>query len=78
MPEILLLDGKKIKFSKSIDGFEISKRNFANDKIDLDTLCDYSVLLRKAVDTEYISEENLLRALMEAQEKKQYYFEWLQ
>ena len=40
-------------------GFEISKRNFANDKIDLDTLCDYSVLLKKAVDTEYISEENL-------------------
>ena len=40
-------------------GFEISKRNFSNDEIDLDTLCDYSVLLRKAVDTEYISEENL-------------------
>ena len=40
-------------------GFEISKRNFSNDEIDLDTLCDYSVLLKKAVDTEYISEENL-------------------
>ena len=40
-------------------GFEISKRNFENDKIYLDTLCDYSVLLRKAVDAEYISEENL-------------------
>ena len=40
-------------------GFEISKRNFANDKIDLDTLCDYSILLKKAVETEYISEENL-------------------
>ena len=40
-------------------GFEISKINFSNDEIDLDTLCDYSVLLRKAVDTEYISEENL-------------------
>ena len=26
MPEILLLDGKKIKFSKSIDGFELSKK----------------------------------------------------
>ena len=40
-------------------GFEISKRNFENDKIDLDTLCDYSILLKKAVETEYISENNL-------------------
>ena len=40
-------------------GFEISKRNFANEKIDLDTLCDYSILLKKAVETEYISEDNL-------------------
>ena len=40
-------------------GFEISKINFSNDEIDLDTLCDYSILLRKAVKTEYISEENL-------------------
>ena len=31
-------------------GFEISKRNFANDNIDLDTLCDYSILLKKAVE----------------------------
>lgn len=40
-------------------GFEISKRNFAKDKIDLDTLCDYSILLEKALQTEYISEKNL-------------------
>ena len=40
-------------------GFEISKRNFENDKIDLDTLCDYSILLKKAVETEYISKDNL-------------------
>ena len=40
-------------------GFEISKRNFANEKIDLDTLCDYSILLKKAVETEYISKNNL-------------------
>ena len=40
-------------------GFEISKRNFENDKIELDTLCDYSILLKKAVETEYISEDNL-------------------
>ena len=40
-------------------GFEISKRNFENDKIDLDTLCDYSILLKKALETEYISEDNL-------------------
>ena len=40
-------------------GFEISKRNFENDKIDLDTLCDYSILLKKAVKTKYISEDNL-------------------
>ena len=41
-------------------GFEISKRNFENDKIELDTLCDYSILLKKAVETEYISEKNLV------------------
>ena len=40
-------------------GFEISKINFANEKIDLDTLCDYSILLKKAVVTEYISNDNL-------------------
>jgi len=40
-------------------GFEISKRNFANDNIDLDTLCDYPVLLKKALETEYISEKKL-------------------
>ena len=40
-------------------GFKISKRNFENDKIDLDTLCDYSILLKKAVETKYISEDNL-------------------
>ena len=40
-------------------GFEISKRNFTNEKIHLDTLCDYYILLRKAVDTKYISKENL-------------------
>ena len=40
-------------------GFEISKRNFENDKIDLNTLCDYSILLKKAVETGYISEDNL-------------------
>ena len=40
-------------------GFEISIRNFENDKIDLDTLCDYSILLKKAVETKYISEDNL-------------------
>ena len=39
--------------------FEISKRNFTNEKIHLDTLCDYYMLLRKAVDTKYISKENL-------------------
>ena len=41
-------------------GFEISKRNFENDKIELDTLCDYSILLKKAVETEYISKDNLV------------------
>ena len=40
--------------------FEISKINFSNDKVILDTLCDYSILLKKAVETDYISEENLL------------------
>ena len=40
-------------------GFEISKRNFANEKIDLDTLCNYPILLKKALETEYISEDNL-------------------
>ena len=41
-------------------GFEISKINFTNDKVILDTLCDYSILLKKAVETDYISEENLV------------------
>ena len=27
MPEIKLLDGKKIPFSKSIDGFELTEKN---------------------------------------------------
>ena len=40
-------------------GFDISKRNFTNDMINLDTLCDYSILLKKAVEAEYISEKNL-------------------
>ena len=40
-------------------GFEISKINFANEKIDLDTLCNYPILLKKALETEYISEDNL-------------------
>ena len=31
----------------------------ANDNIDLDTLCDYPILLKKALETEYISEKNL-------------------
>ena len=39
--------------------FQISKRNFTNEKICLDTLCDYSILLKKAVDAEYISAENI-------------------
>ena len=40
-------------------GFEISKTNFTNAKINLDILCNYSILLKKAVETEYISEDNL-------------------
>ena len=40
-------------------GFEISETNFTNAKINLDILCNYSILLKKAVETEYISEDNL-------------------
>ena len=40
-------------------GFEISKRNFSKNKVNLDTLCDYSQLLKKALETNYISEKYL-------------------
>ena len=39
--------------------FQISKINFSKENIHLDSLCDYSLLLKKAVETEYISEKNL-------------------
>ena len=39
--------------------FQISKRNFTKENVHLDSLCDYSLLLKKAVETEYISEKNL-------------------
>ena len=44
--------------------FQISKSNFIRDKIYLDTLCDYSVLLKKALETKYISEEYLETLIM--------------
>ena len=39
--------------------FQISKSNFTKENVHLDSLCDYSLLLKKAVETEYISEKNL-------------------
>ena len=39
--------------------FQISKRNFTKENVHLDSLCDYSLLLKKAVETEYISNDNL-------------------
>ena len=39
--------------------FQISKRNFTKENVHLDSLCDYSILLKKALETEYISEKNL-------------------
>ena len=39
--------------------FQISKINFLKENIHLDSLCDYSLLLKKAVETEFISEKNL-------------------
>ena len=44
--------------------FQISKSNFTRDEIHLDTLCDYSVLLKKALETKYISEEYLETLIM--------------
>ena len=46
MPQIQLLDGKKISFSKSISGFELTK------KFDVEIMCDsnlreYKKLLKK-------------------------------
>jgi len=39
--------------------FQISKSNFTKENVHLDSLCDYSILLKKALETEYISEKNL-------------------
>ena len=44
--------------------FQISKSNFIRDKVYLDTLCDYSILLKKALETKYISKEYLETLIM--------------
>ena len=40
-------------------GFEFSKKNFENAKVELTTLSDYSHLLEQAIDTNYIAENEL-------------------
>ena len=40
-------------------GFEISKSNFKNESVNLNTLSDYSELLKKAVEINYVSEKDL-------------------
>ena len=40
-------------------GFEISKSNFKNECVNLNTLSDYSELLKKAVEINYVSEKDL-------------------
>lgn len=40
-------------------GFEISKSNFKNESVNLNTLSDYSELLKKAVEINYVSENDL-------------------
>ena len=40
-------------------GFEISKSNFLNESVNLNTLSDYSELLKKAVEINYVSENDL-------------------
>ena len=40
-------------------GFEISKSNFKNESVNLNTLSHYSELLKKAVEINYISEKDL-------------------
>ena len=39
--------------------FEISKSNFKNESVNLNTLSDYSELLKKAVEINYVSEKDL-------------------
>ena len=40
-------------------GFEISKSNFKNESVNLNTLSHYSELLKKAVEINYVSENDL-------------------
>ena len=40
-------------------GFQISKSNFKNESVNLNTLSDYSELLKKAVEINYVSEKDL-------------------
>jgi len=40
-------------------GFEISKSNFKNESVNLNTLSHYSELLKKAVEINYVSEKDL-------------------
>ena len=40
-------------------GFEISRSNFKKESVNLNTLSDYSELLKKAVEINYVSEKDL-------------------
>ena len=40
-------------------GFDTSVNNFKKDLVKLETLCDYSRLLEKALEIDYIKEEYL-------------------
>ena len=41
-------------------GFKISKENFKNEKVNLDTLSNYSDLIKKALQIKYISEKDII------------------
>ena len=39
--------------------FDVSKKNFSDNKIDLFTLCDYETLLKQAIKDNYINEQEI-------------------
>jgi orotate phosphoribosyltransferase len=59
--EALRNEGTNVKGMAAIFtyGFDVSKGNFKNANIDLYTLSDYSTLLAKAIEKQYVSEKEM-------------------
>mgnify|MGYP000509265263 FL=1 len=59
--EALRNEGANVKGMAAIFtyGFDVSKGNFKNANIDLYTLSDYSTLLAKAIEKQYVSEKEM-------------------